>query len=300
MYSDRLLKSRVDPYREVISDKLNVYLAAMPPTQRAALYGIKLDIPLRDDDHNAFGFVAYKDRVLLPAMSIRFLADLALAQAWLVMHGYAVSTVYDYISMIKYQQPPPGGWPEPGAALQIPANAADDPMVDQLSLQLFNQALDFVILHELGHVVLEHPGYDSTATRYEVRANEAEADSFALNIMRRVGEPPVGVPFLFALFSHMDRNRADYNDKSAYDLAISQATHPLSSKRMRDAAAVIRANAQDFAKLQVNPERARSRVAEVARQVDDIADQLDDLKVQRAIAQRAILLRVTNLAPRRQ
>jgi hypothetical protein len=108
------------------------------------------------------------------------------------------------------------------------------------------------------------------------------------------------VPFLFALFSHMDRNRADYNDKSAYDLAISQATHPLSSKRMRDAAAVIRANAQDFAKLQVNPERARSRVAEVARQVDDIADQLDDLKVQRAIAQRAILLRVTNLAPRRQ
>jgi Zn-dependent protease with chaperone function len=299
MYSDRLLESRAVAYREVIVDKLKVYLAAMTPAQRAVLSGMALDIPLRDADRTAFGFFATSSGVTLPAMSIRFLADLALAQAWLVTQGYAVSTVYDYVTMIKYQQAPPAGWPEPRTALRIPANAEDDAAADQLSLQLFNQALDFVILHELGHVVLQHPGYGPGVTRVEARANEAEADRFALNIMRRVGEPPLGVHFLFAVFSHLDPNRVNFQDEPAYQRYLSQATHPLSPQRMRDAAAVMRANAQDFAKLQLNPERARARVTEVARQVDDIADQLDDLKVQRALAQRAGLLRVSDLAPRR-
>lgn len=300
MYSDRLLESRVPQYREVIEDKLNVYLLAMTSAQRAGLSGVKLDIPLRGPDRAAFEFFATERQATLPAMSIRFLADLALAEAWLVTRGYAIGTVYDYISMIKYQRPPPGGWPEPRSALRIPSDAADDRMVDQLSLQLFNQALDFVLLHELGHIVLEHPGYGSTVTRVEARANEAEADSFALNIMRRVGEPPIGVPFFFALLSHAVPSQADYANKPAYDRALSEATHPLTSQRMRAAATVMRANAQDFAKLQVNRELARARVIEAAKQVDDIAEQLDDLKVQRAIAQRALLVRFPDLAPRRQ
>lgn len=48
-----------------------------------------------------------------------------------------------------------------------------------------HQALDFPVLHEIGHVVQRHPGGSPGAPCAQARANEARADRFALDILRR-------------------------------------------------------------------------------------------------------------------
>ena len=69
----------------------------------------------------------------MSVLSIRFLADVAVAYAWLNARGYTMESVTDYISMLKYQDPARfgGRYPSPSTALRIPAKAADEPRVDE-------------------------------------------------------------------------------------------------------------------------------------------------------------------------
>jgi hypothetical protein len=301
MYEDRLLESRVADYREVVQDNLyKVYLPRMAPAQRAALAGLQLDFPLRGPERSPFEFFASSGRrVTLPVMCIRFMSDLAIAQAWLAENGYSIDTVYEYIGMLKYKAPPPGGWPDPRTALHIPPNATDDPKVDQVSLQLLNQALNFVLLHELGHIIFQHPGYGAEVPREQARANEAAADQFALDVMRRLGQPPIGVHFFFAAASHYVGSRADFASDADYANWLSHDTHPLSSQRMVAVAASMRNNAAEFAKLQNDVGKTTQTIKYFAGQVDEIARLLEDPKLQKLIANRATSTTLAGLAPRR-
>ncbi|MBM3525231.1 MAG: hypothetical protein FJX57_19975, partial [Alphaproteobacteria bacterium] len=231
--------------------------------------------------------------------SIKFLADIALAHAWLETNGYTAETVAEYLGMLKYQEPPGGRFPDPRTTLQIPAKATDDPRVDQLSQQILTQAITFILLHELGHVVHAHPGYTPDVPRATARENEAEADRFALEIMRRIGQPPPGVFFFFNAVAHFGPTRADFADEALYAAQLRRATHPLTTDRVTAVASFMRENAADFAKLQTNMTRATASVRYIADQLDGIARFLADPGVQRLMANRARAVTVAGLAPRR-
>ncbi|CAD5375074.1 exported hypothetical protein [Rubrivivax sp. A210] len=301
MYPDSLLASRVADYREVMEDNLRrVFLPALSAQQRAALSSVKLEFPLRGRQNTPFEFFATGDqRVHLPVFSIRFLSDLAIAQTWLLMRDYRSNTVYEYISLMKYQQRPRDDWPDPRTALQIPADATQDQQVDQFSLHLLNQALAFILLHELAHIVHRDPGYGPGVARAAARGNEASADAFALEVMRRIGMPPLGVEFFFAVMSHHGRVRADFLSAGDYQKWLDEATHPLDTDRMRAVARYMQAHAADFAKLQRDPRRSEQVVGAVAGQVDQIARYLEDLDLQRLIAARARAASIASLAPRK-
>ncbi len=151
--------------------------------------------------------------IVLPVFSLKFLDDLCIAYAWLQVNDYGLETVSEYTAILRYSEPPPGGFPPPLQALQIPADALDDPRVDQLALGHFVTARTFILLHEIGHLLNPSmaPGI----------ANEQQADRFAATVMQRTPLPPLGMLVYFLAAAHW----------SVYP-TNRDATHPLSGARV--------------------------------------------------------------------
>jgi hypothetical protein len=102
--------------------------------------------------------------------------------------------------------------------LGIPANALDDPRVDELALGHFVTARTFLLLHEMAHILYHH----SARTSAQSIRNEQEADRFAAVVMKRAGLPPLGILVFFMADAHWSGFPASDQD-----------THPLSGARVR-------------------------------------------------------------------
>src|SRR5216117_700949 len=126
--------------------------------------------------------------------------------------------VTDYVSMLKYQEASRfgGRYPDPQTALRIPATATNDPRVDSVYQQILSQSVSFVMLHEVGHVLHQHPGYGRGVARARARENEDQADRFALEVLRRVGQPVSGLLFFFLSAAHAVPHRADFGSDADY------------------------------------------------------------------------------------
>jgi Zn-dependent protease with chaperone function len=155
--------------------------------------------------------------------------------------------VTDYISMLKYGDAARfgGRYPDPYTALRIPAKAADEPRVSTIYDQILNHSVSFVLLHEMGHVLYQHPGYGPGVSRARARENEDEADRFALEVLRRVGQPVSGLLFFFLSAAHAVPHRADFGSDAEYQAHLAQATHPLTSQRITRLAQYLREPAAD-------------------------------------------------------
>ena len=145
MYDDQLLQEKQAGYREVVLWNLNqVFLPKLTVEERRRLQGLDVQFPLRGPERQLFEyFAAAPAKVVLPVMSIRFLADLSVAYAWLQSQGYTLETVTDYVSMLKYQPPARfgGRYPDPRAALQILAERRRRSSVDLISGKILNESL---------------------------------------------------------------------------------------------------------------------------------------------------------------
>jgi len=304
MYDDRLLGQKQPDYREVVLWNLqNVFLPKLTAAERQRLRSLTLDFPLRGPTGGLFEYFAERSgRVVLPVMSIRFLADLSVAFAWLDTNRYTMESVTDYVSMVKYQDPAKfgGRYPDPRAALRIPANATDNQRVDNLSQQILNQSLSFLLLHEMGHVLYQHPGYGPGVPRARARENEDEADRFALEVLRRVGQPINGLLFFFLAAAHFVDHRADFGSDADYQVSLAKDTHPLTSDRVARLAQYLREHAADYGRLQSDPSRAAVAIRSIADAIDQqVVPVLADPDQQRLMALRGRSMTLAGLAPRR-
>jgi hypothetical protein len=304
MYDDRLLEQKQGDYREVVQWNLqNVFLPKLTPAERQRLRSLSLEFPLRGPDRGPFEYFAQRSgRVVLPVMSIRFLADVSVAFAWLDTNGYTMEPVTDYVSMVKYQSQAKfgGRYPDLRAALRIPAAATDNTRVDNLSQQILNQSLSFLLLHEMGHVLYQHPGYGPDVPFAQARQNEDEADRFALEVLRRVGQPVSGLLFFFLAAAHFVPHRADFGSDADYQAALARDTHPLTSDRVRRLAQYLREHAADYGRLQDNPARAAATIRGIADAIDQqVVPVLADPDQQRLMALRGRSMTLAGLAPRR-
>lgn len=305
MYDDAVLAARQGSYREVIQWNLdNVFLPKLTPEERRRARDLQLDFPLRGPEGGLFEYFALRlpSRIVMPVLSLKFFADLSLAYVWLDANGYSMDTVTDYISMLKYQDAARfgGRHPDPLTALRIPPNATDDPRVDRIYQKILNEAVSFVLLHELGHIVQQHPGYGPGVARADARRNEADADRFALEILRRVGQPVDGLLFFLLSAAHAVPHRADFGDDAAYRAQLERDTHPLTSERIALLAATLRTHAADFGRLQANPERAAALIRETADAIErQVVPVLGDPEQQRLMAMKGRGASLQMLAPRR-
>lgn len=203
--------------------------------------------------------------VTMPILSINFISDLSIAYAWLTLNDYSVETITNYIAMLRYrsaQALPQGRYQPPLQALHIPDRALSDAKVNDLSLRLFNDARAFVLGHELGHVYYRHPGNQAVSAA-ESQHNEEAADAFAIELMRRAGDTPVGIVLFFTAAAQWDPRQPN--------------THPLSPRRLLALASVLRNSAPDFSRNGIGDQ---ARVEFIAAELADLAGKLADPDIQ--------------------
>lgn len=302
LYDDATLEYWADRYRRGITGNLEeVLLPRLDSLERQRLVGLQLEIPLRAESASPLDFYAYRDgRVVLPAMSLKFLDDMLVAFAWLWKNGYSVETAFEYVGLLKYgSQADYGRWPAPLAALGIPDDALSDDDVDSLSHKLFNSTVVFILLHEMGHVLHQHPGYGPGVARSDARANESEADAFALEVMRRLPAQPTGMFFFFQMLVYFGANRGDYASDAAFQTALEQATHPVTPDRMQAIARILRERAADFAAEYLTQEEGVAAAVYIADQIGGVAELVADPDLQRLVAQTSRQATLASLAPRR-
>jgi hypothetical protein len=264
-------------------------LARLDAAERLPLVGLRLDLPLRQPGH-PMNFLALRDAdgpvLSMPVASLRFLGDLCLAWAWLNARGYSLDTVTDYLGMLAQRGPEAfaGGPVRPLAALGISTEARADPRVQRDLQRLFGSAVVFLMAHELGHLQLRHA---APVNAGQSRLQEREADRFALEVMRRTGEPPLGLAIYFTAVSHLEGISPAGNPGRS---------HPTSPERLRAAAAQLQAAAGDYARSGTQIGAIQS----IAGQLDQIAQALADPDVHILVRLKGLSTSTRDLAPRRQ
>lgn len=313
LYDEATLGAWQQRYAEnILWNVNNVIWPRLDGGERQRLGQVSLCFPLRGPTRDPLEFYARLGPatdacaefsppvVVLPIQSIKFFDDLSVAHAWLWRNGYSPETALEYASMLKYGAPGRfgGRYPAPLPALQIPDDALADPTVDEESQKLLKSAIVFLVLHELGHVLHGHPGYDAVSAA-EAQSNERAADDFALAVMRRIGVAPFGMVFWFETAAYLSPNRGDFADDETYAAWLRGATHPVTDDRLRAIAAELRQSPEDFALEFPDPESGRQAILATAGEIDRIADTMADPGVQELIARRGRLIEPSGLAPRR-
>ena len=140
----------------------------------------------------------------------------------------------------------------------------DDAEVDSLAQKSFSTAVVFILPQELGHIYLNHRGYEGVEPA-TARANESAADAFALKTLARIGDVPLGVVNLFLAMAYLHESRTDFSSDSDHALQLAARTHPLSAERLKVFADALEASAEGYSgsgltRLQIVTTAAQVRV----------------------------------------
>ena len=302
LYDDALLNKWQASFEEDITwNYKNVILPKLTRAEKAKLDNVKILFPLKGAGQEPFEFYAANGSVFIPVLSLRFFADLMLATAWLERSGYTSETVQQYVGMLRYSDKSTfkgGIFPRPLDALGIPANVRDDKRVMQTFNNAYSSAMIFLLCHELGHVVHNHPGYIGVDTA-DTRANEAQADSFALEVMRRIGVVPAGAMFWFVNLTRFEQHRSDVSSDKEWKKVLDARTHPLTSDRLERLAALMEKSAPDFARTQSDTAKGLLLVRSIAAQIRVVSQTLTNQGIHRLYREQALTTKPEMLAPRR-
>ena len=303
LYDDATLEFWQGKYAKGLHSNLeDVIFPRLSAEESQRLAGIRIDVPLRVTDQEPFAYYTTGTPwvVTMSAASLKFFDDFCVAIAWLQTNGYDIETASDYVSMLKYRTPAAigGRYPLPLDALQIPGDALDNPRVNNIANRIFNEAVFFVLAHELGHALYRHPGYGPGVTRAQARANEAEADAFALDMMQRAEAEPTSMAFWFLMAGYMADGRGDFASDADYEKFLTESTHPLTGDRIAALADRLAAAAEEFARLGSDPAASLSRINWTADQLNQVAGILGDPGIQALIARRGRSMTPAMLAPR--
>ena len=288
------MESRI---RELYSIRTPHFSAA----ERNAFANLEIRTPLTHGASFHTEGTVGRPAVVMPVADLLFVEDLCTAYAWLDKRGYSMETVDEYIAMLKYRKAsdfPGGRYPPPLAALRIPADASGDPLSGALGLRLRNSAYGFIFAHELAHVVMRHAGYKGIPLE-QARRNEADADRFALDVLQRVSEVPMGAVLFFLAQGYVTPTRGQFQaegrtEREWRDFMQRDMTHPLAAYRMQ-----LIALALDSAAGRETRPAERDTLRFISVRLAQMADDLNDVDLQQCMAVAAHRASPGDLAPRR-
>jgi hypothetical protein len=237
-----------------------VLLRHLTDGERRKLSGISLDLSRREYPEHPLNFYAATGRrVVLPLSSIKMVSDLSLALAWYTRQRLPEQKVFDYVSMLAWRGPAPDGVKAlPLRALGVPEGDAE-PTVEALFQKVFGTTMVFIMAHETGHLFHEHK---ANVGEVRSRQQEGEADAFALELMARLGEAPVGISLYFSIAAPFE--------------CPESSTHPLSGERINRVVTALRDNASVFARNAPSPQQGRQAVESIAQELGKFAKFRDD------------------------
>ena len=262
------------------------FLPHVTPDERRRAGAVSLRLPLVGIRRSPLEF--YSDAeghdVYLPISSVKFVDDMSVAFAHYERRGCDKGVVSDYVAALRMQGDRIGG--SPLEALGIPDDALEDHYVDDVSQKLLKSTIFFIAVHEYAHVMYQHRGY-SDITAEQAQQQETAADLYALEVMRRIAVPPIGLAYLFLIMSRLERSPGDFDSTEEYeDYLRQEATHPVSSLRLTKVADAIEEHTEAFSRTQPDPSSARSTLEWLVPQLRQIADTLDDRQIRRLLADR--------------
>ena len=251
-----------------------IYEKLLLDREKRALKEAQLRFPRISSDGSELNFLSYTEQriVELPIHSLLLLEDACTAYAWLHHNEYSAITINEYASMLKYRRSrkdPGGEFPPPLKALGIPDDALLDDEVSTMSLRFRNSAFAFVLVHEMGHILHQHSPNSGVAPDVS-RAHEREADEFALEVLKRDHQIPMGAVLFFQIVAFTaSPQRFDYRTAEEWEEALQRATHPVSSHRVGGMAELLRKKSGEYGS---NSEAARDvagKLAKIAHEMDD-------------------------------
>jgi hypothetical protein len=291
LYPDAMIREWEPEFRTVVLDNYARLFRPKLDTQEAQrLRTLRFEFPT-DPERVLFEFATHSDgAVVLPVASLLLLKDLVAAQVWLEANGYSAQTLLDYLAIVRWGRL--GDWPRserlPLKALGIPTGAISNEHLLEKRNDILDKTIFFILGHELGHLV---HGFSAQAAcdkeRQRTRRvdscdfaalqkSEAQADAFAVDMLRRIGLVPSASNFFFAAYSRLSPMPFEFHDKQAWqDYAKTQA-HPLDSARIRNVAALIEGQKDAFARGFPSPAIGSLRVDNVVKELKTLSDILDD------------------------
>ncbi|MCC0028797.1 MAG: M48 family metalloprotease [Brucellaceae bacterium] len=279
--------------RGILANYREVILPRLDEADRAKLAGLRFEFPLSIPSREPYAYAADTQgrTIYMSVQSLKFFDELSIAMAWLDRSGFAVQSALNYLTVLRHWDRA-GSPPRPFEAMCVPDDVLDNTDVDSLSQKMFATAIFFVMVHEIGHVVHAHGGYEGIS-REEARRREEEADAFALKVLARTGDLPLGVVTLFLSMTYLQESRTDFSSDQAHQLALAARTHPLSAERLTTFAGQLSEEARNFTDSGLSP----VAIAAVAGQVLQVATL--SLEIERLTALTAPTLTPADLGPMR-
>ena len=244
--AERWSKQIQDEYRDTILPQLR-------DDERNALGAVRIEVPLAGPNGDPFSFYTdNKGTIYLPALSLRFFSDLCVANAWLNAHGYDGTSVRNYVGLLFHQAvaSPRAPFPPVFRALGVPDNARDESAVSNRSDRNFGNTIVFLLAHELGHALKKHR--TDLRNLVEKRKQEVEADAFAIEMMRRIGQVPVGVEFWFDVEHSGHVAPRKFDTEAEWQKYLTALDHPVTTERLEALAAAIEKAPDSFARNQTD------------------------------------------------
>lgn len=269
------VRGEYEPYlRDLFANDL---LARLPPTMRAPLGEVRLDIPVEMPaglgTDPAFvlnvGTVPAARQVFLPLRTAVWLEEYFALAAHLEQRKcpdrLAISLLYSAMLMRNADSRPRP--PGPLAAFGLDDSVYKDAKVKSQSNKLYAGTMFFLLAHELGHIARGHAG---GATGIHSQTQEREADAYALDAMAAIGYEPLGLAFFFTAAAMMEGG---------------QSTHPLSGSRMDAAARAVEARPRAFVdRGEPDPDAWVPRLLDLARQIRAAIPLADDPQQRASLA----------------
>lgn len=200
--------------------------------------------------------------IYMPLESIRFFDDVATLFAWVESKGCDPASVQAYLwAKLRDGQP----LPAPLKAFHIDRDTAfADPFTYDVSGKILSSGIQFILAHELGHLMLGHQGGMAGA---DSQAQEIAADSFALDHFSRLGGLPMGVFWYYMAAWWQDPVGSEARDAS---------THPVSPERISLLAERLTSDPMAFSHGELDPEREAGLAAQIGGMVANLAVLIDD------------------------
>ena len=237
---------------QIRSEYRDTILAQLTDAERSALSAIKIDVPISGSNGDPFEFYTDGGTIYLPALSLRFYADLCVANAWLNAHGFDGTTVRDYVGVLFREAAlsPRAPLLPVFRTLGVPGNARDETAVSNRADRNFGNTAVFLLAHELGHVLKKHR--TDLGDPVQRRTQEIEADEFAIEVMRRIGQVPLGLEFWFDVERIRHVAPVKFPTETEWQNYLAGLRHPVTNERLQALAAAIEKAPDSFARNQTN------------------------------------------------
>ena len=263
LYPEKKLQADAARWSEQIqAEYRDTILPQLSDEERSALGTVKIEVPLSGPNGDPFSFYTDdKGTIYLPALSLRFFSDLCVANAWLNAHGYDGTTVRDYVGVLLREATlsPEAPLPTVFRTLGVPDNAREESAVANRVDRNFGNTIVFLLAHELGHALKKHDTH--SRDRVQKRRQEIEADAFAIEVMRRIGQVPLGVEFWFDVerIGHVQGIRrvtsARFPTEAEWQKYLGGLDHPVTSERLDALATAVEKAPDSFARNQADQAR---------------------------------------------